>query len=136
MVNLMLCLCCHNKNFCMKIYHLKDSKFLAGSLWVNVTISSPQGKADLFRIGEHLSYFQIFPGKGAHCSVRQSFPFQCLETPDILGTRPFLLHLKLIFPWSVSALSGPDSSYTRWALVTLSPSIRAEDTTAQAAEWD
>lgn len=55
--------------------------------------------------------------------------FQCLETPDILGTRPFLLHLKLIFSQSVSALSGPDSIHSK-ALVTLSPSIRAEGTTA------
>lgn len=52
-----------------------DAKFLADSSpWVNVTIPSPQGNADPSKIGVYLSYFQIFPGKGAHYIIRQSFP--------------------------------------------------------------
>lgn len=44
------------------------------SPWVDVTIPVLQGNADPSRTGEYLSYFQIFPGKGAHYIIRQSFP--------------------------------------------------------------
>lgn len=44
------------------------------SPWVNVTIPLLQGNAGPSRMGEYLSYFQIFPGKGAHYIIRQSFP--------------------------------------------------------------
>lgn len=49
----------------MKIYHFRLKVPGKLSPWVDVTIPSPQGKADPSKPGEYLSYFQIFPGKGA-----------------------------------------------------------------------
>lgn len=56
----------------METYRVIDSKFFASSLCGSIPLL--QGNADLSRIGEYLSYFQIFPGKGAHYIIRQSFP--------------------------------------------------------------
>lgn len=88
-----------------KSYHFIDSEFFARSLHGS-TLPSPYFKAMLTYPGWESTYpiFRYFQGREPITLLGNLF--QCLKTPDILGTRPFLLHLKLIFSWSVSALSG------------------------------
>lgn len=110
-----------------------DAKFLADSSpWVNVTIPSPQGNADPSKIGEYLSYFQIFPGKGAHYIIRQSFPVSQNPRHSWYQTFPAApeVNFSLVSKCFVRHWLFTHSK----ALVTSSPSIRAEGPEEQAGE--
>lgn len=103
-----------------KSYYFIDSEFFARSLHRS-TLPSPYFKAMLTYPGWESTYpiFRYFQGREPITLLGNLF--QCLKTPDILGTRPFLLHLKLIFSWSVSALSGHWLFTHSEALVTRRP---------------
>lgn len=129
MLNLMLCIFYHNTIFFPSHENVPSHRFkVPGKLspWLNVTLPLPQGNADQIRLESTYPIFRYFQGREPMTLLGNLF--QCLKTPDILGTRPFLLHLKLIFPWSVSALSGHGLVTHSEALVTPSFSTRAEGT--------
>ena len=113
----MLCICCHNKKI---FFSYENVPFQAQSSWQALSMgryNHPLTSRQSWPIQDWgvLILFSDISREGSPITVLSNL-FQCLKTPDILGTRPFLLHLKLIFPWSVSALSGTDSSYT-WRLL-------------------
>lgn len=89
---------------------------------VNVPTPSPQGNADPSEMGEHLSYFQLFPGQGAHYITRQSFPVS--QNPDILGRRPSPRHLKRIFLGQQVLCQAP-TPHTLQGSHYITPSFRA-----------
>lgn len=101
------------------------------SLWVNVTMFSSQGNADPCRIGEYSSYFQIFPGKGAHDIIRQSFPVSQNPRHSWYQTFPAApeVNLPLVSKCFVRHWLFTHSK----ALVTSSRSSSAEGT--EAGEW-
>lgn len=104
------------------------------SPWVRVTTPSPSPLAPS-KIGEFWSYFQIFPGKGAHDMIRQSFPASPNPRRSCSQTFPAAPEVNL--PWSVSALSGTGSPHTRSLLLHHPPAseLRAREEQVGSGLW-
>lgn len=124
----------------MKTCHLIDSCSWQGQgKPLPPPTPTPQGSAAPSEVREHWSYFQIFPGKGAHDMIRQSFPVSPNPRHSCSQTFPAAPEVNL--PWSVSALSAlalhtPEASCCITVPAPPTPlSFRAEGPGGTGWEW-